>query len=266
MIERYLVDVVTATIAFRMALCSAIKPRGKTPIGDLTMHVEPPALAALNSFTTDYHNSCLLLFSTLPLRYYCTYVISPFSFIQGLELTKCWSQVSFLDLPDLEALTRASQALAALTSDPVLHQQRLQIVSPSRVNHGLFRTSPEGHALRPTVGDLVHRGVIQGLGIERRWRMGSYLYTLTVSCEDFSAGRVTTAHPALCSLSSSTSTERLSLGDTRATFSLFSSRGACKMRLAQRAPWSPCSPRTSFHTASTRLRSLPGRCCRRCIV
>lgn len=86
---------------------------------------------------------------------------------------------SFLDLPDLEALTRASQALAALTSDPVLHQQRLQIVSPSRVNHGLFRTSPEGHALRPTVGDLVHRGVIQGLGIERRWRMGSYLYTLT---------------------------------------------------------------------------------------
>ena len=72
-------------------------------------------------------------------------------------------------------------SLAMLTEDPILHQQRLRVVSPSRVNHCLFGRSPEGHALRPTVGDLVHRGVMQGLGIERRWRTGLYFYSLNVS-------------------------------------------------------------------------------------
>jgi hypothetical protein len=68
-----------------------------------------------------------------------------------------------------------------LTTDPVLHTYRLRIVSPSRVNHKLFGVSPQGHALRPTLVDLVHRGVIKGLGIERRWRMGGYFYSLNVS-------------------------------------------------------------------------------------
>jgi hypothetical protein len=71
-------------------------------------------------------------------------------------------------------------ALMHLTTDPVLHTYRLRIVSPSRVNHKLFGVSPQGHTLRPTLVDLVHRGVIKGLGIERRWRMGGYFYSLNV--------------------------------------------------------------------------------------
>ncbi|TFK41813.1 hypothetical protein BDQ12DRAFT_677206 [Crucibulum laeve] len=86
--------------------------------------------------------------------------------------------LSYLDLPDLAALAQVAPSLTILTSDPVLHQYRIRIVSPSRVNHYLFGTGPQGHALRPTIGDLVHRGVIRGLGIERRWRMGSYFYSL----------------------------------------------------------------------------------------
>ena len=73
-------------------------------------------------------------------------------------------------------------ALIHLTTDPVLHTYRLRIVSPSRVNHKLFGVSPQGHTLRPTLVDLVHRGVIKGLGIERRWRMGGYFYSLNVRC------------------------------------------------------------------------------------
>jgi len=90
------------------------------------------------------------------------------------------STVSFLDLPDLAVLAQVVPALMHLTTDPVLHTYRLRIVSPSRVNHKLFGVSPQGHALRPTLVDLVHRGVIKGLGIERRWRMGGYFYSLNV--------------------------------------------------------------------------------------
>jgi len=85
--------------------------------------------------------------------------------------------LSFLDLPDLVVLAQVVPALMHLTTDPVLHTYRLRIVSPSRVNHKLFGLSPQGHALRPTLVDLVHRGVIKGLGIERRWRMGGYFYS-----------------------------------------------------------------------------------------
>lgn len=92
-----------------------------------------------------------------------------------------FAPVSFLDIPELEALARASRKLAALTSDPVLHHHRLKVVSPSRVNHGLFGKGPQGDALRPTLGDLVQRGVIRGLGVERRWRNGNYLYSTIVS-------------------------------------------------------------------------------------
>ena len=89
--------------------------------------------------------------------------------------------VSFLDLPDLAVLAQVVPALMHLTTDPVLHTYRLRIVSPSRVNHKLFGVDPQGHALRPTLVDLVHRGVIKGLGIERRWRMGGYFYSLNAS-------------------------------------------------------------------------------------
>ena len=90
--------------------------------------------------------------------------------------------VSYLDLPDLWQLSSLnSPFLNSLTADPVLHYQRRWLVSPSRVNHGLFGKSKEGHSLRPSVVDLVRRGVIKGLGIERRRRMGLYIYSLDVS-------------------------------------------------------------------------------------
>ena len=90
--------------------------------------------------------------------------------------------VSYLDLPDLWQLSSLnSPFLNSLTADPVLHFQRRWLVSPSRVNHSLFGKSKEGHSLRPSVVDLVRRGVMKGLGIERRRRMGMYIYSLDVS-------------------------------------------------------------------------------------
>ncbi|TFK77395.1 hypothetical protein BDN72DRAFT_953835 [Pluteus cervinus] len=95
---------------------------------------------------------------------------------------------SYLDLPDLAVLSRLAPRLAQLAADPVLHQERLRVVTPSRVRHSLFATSSQGVPLRPTVGDLVHRGVIRGLGIERRWRMGQYFYSQH-SIIQYEAGR-----------------------------------------------------------------------------
>jgi hypothetical protein len=85
--------------------------------------------------------------------------------------------VSFLDLPDLAALAQVSPLLARLSSDPALHRIRILVVAPSRVSHSLFGQSPQGVPLRPTVGDLVLRGVMRGLGISRRWRAGAYFYS-----------------------------------------------------------------------------------------
>ena len=84
--------------------------------------------------------------------------------------------VSYLDIPDLTALSRAFPQLAALTSDPILHRDRLRLTAPSRVAHSLFGTSPSGILLRPDVGELLQRGVMKGLGIERRWRTGGYFH------------------------------------------------------------------------------------------
>ncbi|KAJ7103213.1 hypothetical protein B0H15DRAFT_200780 [Mycena belliarum] len=81
---------------------------------------------------------------------------------------------SYLDLPDLAILSNISSALARLAADPALHNNRLRVISPARVEHNLFGLSPRGDVLRPSVGDLVHRGVMRGLAIERRWRDGSY--------------------------------------------------------------------------------------------
>ncbi|KAG1783553.1 hypothetical protein EV702DRAFT_1054184 [Suillus placidus] len=85
--------------------------------------------------------------------------------------------LSFLDLPDLATLSKLHGYLALLAADPVLHLIRLRVVAPSRVGHSLFARSPHGTLLRPTMTDLVHRYVIRGHNIERRLRMGLYIYT-----------------------------------------------------------------------------------------
>ncbi|KAJ7610803.1 hypothetical protein FB45DRAFT_804190 [Roridomyces roridus] len=86
---------------------------------------------------------------------------------------------SYLDYPDLALLSKLSQVLARLASDPALLNNRIRVITPARVNHDLFGLDPRGDLLRPSVGDLVQRGVIRGLAIERRWRAGSYFYSHT---------------------------------------------------------------------------------------
>ncbi|KAK7063945.1 hypothetical protein R3P38DRAFT_2821383 [Favolaschia claudopus] len=81
---------------------------------------------------------------------------------------------SYLDLPDLALLSKLSAVLAQLAQDRALHNNRIRIVSPARVEHGLFGVSSQGHALRPSVGDLCQRGVMRGLALERKWRAGLY--------------------------------------------------------------------------------------------
>ncbi|THH18432.1 hypothetical protein EW146_g2574 [Bondarzewia mesenterica] len=85
--------------------------------------------------------------------------------------------LSFLDIPDLAAIACVNEYLAVLATDPILQRTRLLVVAPSRVSHSLFALGAHGAPLRPTVADLVHRGVMKGLGIERRWRMGFYFYS-----------------------------------------------------------------------------------------
>ncbi|KAJ6502662.1 hypothetical protein DFH09DRAFT_1335808 [Mycena vulgaris] len=85
--------------------------------------------------------------------------------------------LSYLDLPDLAVLSSLSPVLARLAADPALHKNRLRVISPARLQHNLFGLSPRGEILRPSVGDLVHRGVMRGLAIERRWRAGNYFYS-----------------------------------------------------------------------------------------
>ncbi|KAJ3994128.1 hypothetical protein F5050DRAFT_1776890 [Lentinula boryana] len=84
---------------------------------------------------------------------------------------------SYLDLPELSSLAQLSPFLAVLASDPVLHKNRLRIVVPSRIQHSLFGQGPQGIAFRPSIAELVHRGVIRGLSIERRWREGTYFHS-----------------------------------------------------------------------------------------
>ncbi|KAH7916462.1 hypothetical protein BJ138DRAFT_1139794 [Hygrophoropsis aurantiaca] len=85
--------------------------------------------------------------------------------------------LSFLDIPDLASLSEISEFLAILAADPLLHQTRLRVIAPSRVAHSLFGKSPGGIPIRPTVGELIHRGVMRGLQIERRWRTGTYFHS-----------------------------------------------------------------------------------------
>ena len=88
--------------------------------------------------------------------------------------------VAYLDIPDLVSLSRASPRFAVLTSDPILHRDRLRLTAPSRVAHSLFGASSNGILLRPSVGQLLQRGIMRGLGIERQWRAGGYFYSSRV--------------------------------------------------------------------------------------
>lgn len=92
--------------------------------------------------------------------------------------------VSYLDLPDLASISQISPLFATLAADPALHHVRLRITAPSRVKHSLFGRSPAGYPLRPTIPDLVRRGVMRGLNVERRWRMGAYLSSQSVRSTD----------------------------------------------------------------------------------
>jgi len=89
----------------------------------------------------------------------------------------CRLPVSYLDVPELSALAYTCHYLASLAADPILQRTRLLVVTPSRLSHSLFAIGPEGSPLRPTILDLIRRGVIKGLGIERRSRAGLYLYS-----------------------------------------------------------------------------------------
>ncbi|KAL5640404.1 hypothetical protein ACGC1H_007604 [Rhizoctonia solani] len=86
-----------------------------------------------------------------------------------------WLQISwYLDLPDLDALAKTCRILRLLTKDPALQRVRLLVFTPERVSRSLFSVN------RPTVLDLVQWNILRGLGIERRWRAGQYLYSTSV--------------------------------------------------------------------------------------
>lgn len=85
--------------------------------------------------------------------------------------------VLYLDFPDIASLAALSPIMAAIGADPALQRVRILVVAPSRLSHALFEKSPP----RPTVAQLVRLNVFKGLGIERRWRAGAYLYSAKVS-------------------------------------------------------------------------------------
>ena len=81
----------------------------------------------------------------------------------------------------MACLSRLSPYFARVAADPALHRIRILVVTPSRVSHSLFAVDPQGMSFRPTIGDLVRRGVMRGTGIDRKWRMGLYFYSTLVS-------------------------------------------------------------------------------------
>lgn len=92
--------------------------------------------------------------------------------------------VSYLDLPELDVIGHVSPGLERLAQDPALHRVRIRVVTPARIQHFLFAY---GGNLRPSVVDLVQWNVLRGLGIERRWRTGAYLYSPQVRARVFGA-------------------------------------------------------------------------------
>ena len=93
--------------------------------------------------------------------------------------------MSYLDVPELSALAFTCHYLASLAADPILQRTRLLVVTPSRLSHSLFAIGPEGSPLRPSILDLIRRGVMKGLDIERRSRAGLYLYSALARIPSF---------------------------------------------------------------------------------
>jgi hypothetical protein len=84
--------------------------------------------------------------------------------------------VSYLEISDLQRLAVAIPCLTVLAADRLLHRHRIMVVAPSRVAHDLFGSSPP----RSTVPQLVQRNILKGISMERRWRLGLYLYSQLV--------------------------------------------------------------------------------------
>jgi len=85
--------------------------------------------------------------------------------------------LSYLDIFDLDCLAGLTPFLGLLSSDLVLHRNRLRVVAPSRIAHSLFAEGCHGTLLRPSIADLVRMNVMRGIGIERRWRLGIYFHS-----------------------------------------------------------------------------------------
>jgi len=97
-----------------------------------------------------------------------------------LLMPTLWT-VDYLDLPELNNMHRVAPILGQLSGDSVLHHTRLYVTNPSRIDHGLFGAGKPGFLLRPTIGELVQRHIVRGLGLERRLRLGLPLFDLRVS-------------------------------------------------------------------------------------
>lgn len=158
-----------------------------TPVVICNLNRYHPHKYIPSAFLTSFYQTWILSqtswWSNFHLKYYCTSVSLCLP-----KLTAALTQsvllrtaVSFLDIPDLASLAQISPILAELAADPVLHHSRIWVVAPSRVSHSLFGQNAAGVPLRPTVADLVHRGIMRGIGIERRWRNGMYFYSQHVS-------------------------------------------------------------------------------------
>ncbi|KAH9968650.1 hypothetical protein BC827DRAFT_1121126 [Russula dissimulans] len=87
------------------------------------------------------------------------------------------SKLLYADVSPLRTLASTCHYLASLFADSILQRTRLLVVAPSRLSHSLFGIGPEGSPLRPTVSDLIRRGVMKGFNIEQHWRAGLYLYS-----------------------------------------------------------------------------------------
>ncbi|KZV76959.1 hypothetical protein PENSPDRAFT_568804 [Peniophora sp. CONT] len=103
---------------------------------------------------------------------------------------------SYLDLPDLAALSAAALLFRVLAADPLLHRTRLRVVAPSRVSHALFASDAFGIPLRPTVLELAQRGVFQALNLDRVVRLGLYLYSPVAARTYTNAVRLQRRHVA----------------------------------------------------------------------
>ncbi|KAI1793088.1 hypothetical protein LXA43DRAFT_1093000 [Ganoderma leucocontextum] len=100
----------------------------------------------------------------------------------------------YIHLPDLRSLALVFPELTPLVDDPILNRERLWVVGPSRVSHSLFGTNPAGLRLRPSIPELVHRNIMRGLGIERRWRDGLYIGSSTMVRQYECASRLQWTH------------------------------------------------------------------------